>query len=79
MPSRVPPEGYRLEWVPDRDWRLASDVEFETRRCRRMQCLRHPVAALKRANGWWLYCSWHLYGRKIEDGVVLHQRMVLDE
>ena len=67
------PEGYELRWVPEGpDWRLVDEEEHAVRICRRPGCKRSPVAALKRRNsGWWLYCDWHLYGRKIEDGVLL--------
>ena len=61
-------------WVTDRDWEVLSlDT---TLKCRKTTgkplggCSKPAVAELKRRNGWWAYCAGHLYGRKVEDGVV---------
>jgi hypothetical protein len=78
-----PPEGKKVVWVPDDDWRLASPEEQASRKCRRPGCQRPPVAAMLRRRvgrpAWWLYCDWHLYGRRIEAGQVLGRRAVRDE
>lgn len=77
------PEGYRREWARDDDWKIA-DLE---RKCRMKGCQHQAVAALRRAHRsrylnqplgfhWWYYCADHLYGRKIEDGVVKSNRLV---
>lgn len=62
-------------WVPDRRWTTEPEI-IDGKRCRMKvgkgpTCRRPAVAALARRNGWWCYCEEHLYGRKIEDGVVL--------
>jgi len=70
------PEGYHLEWCADENWKVGGDG----RQCRRTFCNNPAVAALKRihAHGfrWWHYCELHLYGRKIENGVVKFRRLV---
>jgi hypothetical protein len=78
-------EGYHEEWVPESEnWRLATSEEMATRKCRRLfgphrpGCGKPPVAALLRGRVWWLYCDEHLYGRRIEDGRVMHRRLVED-
>ncbi len=63
-------EDFRSVWLADQGCRPATRWEWETRKCRRPRCYRHPVMALERSNGWWLYCADHLYGRRIRDGVV---------
>ena len=72
------PEGYRYEWVADGGWRLLS--EHDDRRCRMKKCKNQAIALLQRKHGsgfsWWAYCGEHLYGRKIEDGVVKFRRLV---
>ena len=80
MYSETPaPEGYHREWLPDEGWKLA-DLE---RTCRAKDCESPAVAALRRKHGdgfrWWYYCGSHLYGRKIEDGMVKVYRLVKDE
>ena len=72
------PEGYRWEWRPDEGWSVGG----EGRKCRMLRCPNQAVAALRRHRKptkaaphlpnfqWWHYCADHLYGRKIEDGVV---------
>jgi hypothetical protein len=75
MTEREVPDGHYLEWIPDNEWKLA-DLD---RTCQMKGCHTRAVAALARRhrsknfpNGkqWWYYCESHLYGRKIEDGVV---------
>jgi hypothetical protein len=60
-------------WVPDRLWTTEPEI-IDGRLCRmkvgRASCRRPAVAALARSNGWWCYCAEHLYGRRIENGVV---------
>ena len=74
--TREVPEGYRLEWQPDNDWRIGG----RGRLCSLKSCVRPAVAALKRnwkfGFRWYHYCADHLYGRKIEDGVVYFERLV---
>jgi hypothetical protein len=84
------PEGYHYEWVPEGvDWKVGGDGC----KCRRLRCPNRAVAALLRNQRnpsrlpgapmyirvWWHYCADHLYGRKIENGVVLSQRLVENE
>lgn len=83
------PEGFREEWVPDKDWTTDPGV-VNGKLCRFMAqkkvCRRSAVAALNRGRwtdgrrvpGWWCYCDdpEHLYGRRIVDGVVLWRRLV---
>ena len=60
-------------WVPDDEWGLLAP-SLTPRRCRFMRCRRAAVAAMLRGTRrktWWAYCEDHLYGRKIEGGVVL--------
>lgn len=73
------PNGYRREWCVDDGWKLVSDGHF----CRMKGCQNVAVAALKRTHRgapegfrWWYYCALHLYGRKIEDGLVKSQRLI---
>lgn len=87
------PEGFREEWVPSSGWKLVDEVEGDRYRCRwgggggSRACGRPSVAALNRGrhtwmgrvDQWWHYCAEHLYGRRIENGVVLHRRLVEDE
>ena len=85
-----PPNGYRWEWVeePPDEWRLATPGEMIDRHCRRPGCRRDPAVALRRwthskrglrFSTWWLYCSWHMYGRRLEGGRILRRRAVLIE
>jgi hypothetical protein len=71
------PEGFSIEWVEADPYHERLVWEYEKYRvCRRQGC-KWPVAwALHRSNGWWFYCAEHHYGRKIEDGRLLHQRAV---
>jgi hypothetical protein len=86
--EREVPEGYRLEWYPDDDWQIGGDGRV----CRMTGCKNPAVASLKRSrriqSGYrnrqnsprWHYCADHLYGRKIENGVIVFQRLVrIDE
>jgi hypothetical protein len=75
------PEGYRLEWVLAPNWKIGG----EGRKCRMLRCPNAAVAAMQRKRqtkfaglvlNWWHYCEDHLYGRKIEDGVVKEERLV---
>jgi hypothetical protein len=88
MTEREIPEGYRLEWVPEGDdWKVGG----EGHTCRMKGCRKPAAAALLRRHErggvvsagerfqWFFYCEDHLYGRKIEDGVVKHKRLVEDE
>lgn len=77
------PAGYRYEWVRDPDWKLGGDG----RKCRMKRCANEAVAGFQRGRWtknhgrilvWWHYCADHLYGRKIEDGVVKFRRLVPD-
>jgi hypothetical protein len=71
--------GYRVEWVETEHRRTATAEERE-RKCRRPGCLRAPVMALLRSNGWWLYCDWHMYGSRLTaDGRVVSPRRVPEE
>ncbi len=71
--EEAPPGGYRYVWVAATSWRVADAQEHEGRKCRRPGCQRPPVAALLRSRGWWLYCDWHLYGKRIVNGEVLNR------
>lgn len=77
------PEGYHYEWVPDESWTIYNSI-VAGRKCR--SCGRPAVAALKRRHRhppelyrWWRYCESHLYGRKIEDGIIKVRHLVKDE
>jgi hypothetical protein len=86
-----PLEGFHYEATAEDSlhWRIATDAEHDARRCRwgagggGPGCGRAPVAALNRGwrdrDAWWFYCEEHLYGRWIEDGQVMHWRLVADE
>ena len=74
-------EGYHREWQPDPSWRYGSYY----RKSRQPHCDNLPVADLQRYSfrthrySWWAYCADHLYGRKIENGQVLHNILVKDD
>lgn len=79
--EREIPLGYHEEWVADPNWQEAQFMRI----CRMNGCGNRAVAALKRKHRsspwgfrWWHYCGEHLYGRKIEDGVVKSCRLVPD-
>lgn len=73
------PAGFRWVWAPDDRCRPATVAEHRERRCRRPRCGRPAVMALRRSNGWWLYCERHLYGRRIANGVVQFRKLVPEE
>ena len=78
-------EGYHREWQPDPDWRFGTRYA----KCRQPRCLNPPVAEFDRvfrrhSDGRrmlrpYAYCADHLYGRKIENGQVLHNILVKDD
>jgi len=74
--------GHHWEWVPDEGWRIGGDG----RTCRMPRCQKLAVVKMKRrwrgkgmGHQWWAYCADHMYGRKIENGVVVHRILVKDE
>ena len=77
------PDGYHWEWLPDGEWLVGGGG----RTCSMLRCHNPAVAQLARPRhrgelilvAWFAYCSSHLYGRKIEDGVVKFRRLVKDE
>lgn len=74
------PDSYVVRWVDDDRCRPATHAEYVERECRRPHCHGDPVMAMLRGYGdgarWWLYCREHLYGRRIEDGIVQSPRLV---
>jgi hypothetical protein len=70
MSEIVIQEGY--VWVKDTEWKK---LDYPMR-CRRMLgnprkvCCKETLYALRRSNGYWAYCSDHMYGRRIRDGIV---------
>jgi hypothetical protein len=74
------PEGYRYVWVPDESSRMGG----EGRKCRMLRCPNQAVVAFQRKAfrrlgprfHRWHYSADHLYGRKIEGGVVKVRRLV---
>lgn len=77
----------RKEWVEAPGWRLATDAEASTRRCRWSvadPCRHRVAAALNRGRStragrvdqWWFYCEEHMFGRRIGDGRVEEQVFV---
>lgn len=77
-PLWPPPAGYREDWSPDPDWRLATELEKVSKKCRRTGCC-NPVEAALHRHGWWLYCEGHLYGRRIANGRVEMRYLVPEE
>jgi hypothetical protein len=84
-----PPPGHHWEWRPDPAWRVITP-DRAARSCRwgagyhRRACGQPAAAEMNRrrhnrnrptTDCWWAYCTDHLYGRRITDGVV--QRRVL--
>ena len=72
--------GYHYEWVVDESWHVGGDGL----KCRMKGC-RNPASAwLFRSRRYlghstpvpWHYCESHLYGRKLEDGVIKIRRLV---
>lgn len=81
-PTQEAPEGFHYEWVRDDSFEMA----WLDRTCRQLRCGEPAVVALKRRHGtspfgfrWWFYCAEHMYGRKIDDGVVKMRRLVQNE
>jgi hypothetical protein len=76
-------DGFHMEWRRDDNCRVATVGEYLTRQCRRPKCNGAPVMAMMRGYGqaahWWLYCAEHLYGRRIENGVVEMPKLVQNE
>lgn len=76
------PEGCHWEWLPcGPEWQTPADG----RKCSKAGCLHQAVAMLQRLHkrftsgfAWWGYCADHMYGRKIENGVVKERRLVVD-
>jgi hypothetical protein len=77
-------EGYHHEWRSDPSWRYGTKYT----KCRRRGCLNSPIAEFDRtvrmsrgriARRPYAYCADHLYGRKIENGQVLHSVLVKDD
>lgn len=67
----------RRTWVPDEQW-IALSAKT-TSRCRmiegkaRTRCPNTAVAQFRRGHrsiSWWAYCADHLYGRRLNNGVV---------
>jgi len=77
-----PPDGYRFEPVAEDATKLR--IVSTEQVCRMPGCNRRAVAELNRGyrtkhgrvDSWWAYCEYHLYGRWIEGGHVLHWRLV---
>lgn len=71
--------GYHWEWVPDEGWQIGGD----DRKCRMLRCMNAAAAGFWRRSvkgpQLWRYCADHMYGRKIENGVVVHRILVKDE
>lgn len=77
-------EGYHREWRLDPLWRYGTKYT----KCRQPRCPNLPVAEMdryaRRPNGMdvykrpYAYCANHLYGRKIENGQVMHNILVKD-
>ena len=65
-------ESEQRVWVEDRQWRKL-DVP---KQCRflggspRTKCHNTAAFGLLRSNGVWAYCEEHMYGRRIQDGIV---------
>ena len=64
-------------WVEDRSWVLLG--QYTSLKCRwrsghpLVKCLNRVVAEVmrgRRRQTWWVYCSDHLYGRRVVDGRV---------
>lgn len=78
-------EGYHREWRLDPEWRLGTRFKL----CRQPRCLNPPVAefdrmvrypnSMRQRKQAYAYCEKRLYGRKIENGQVLHNILVKDD
>ncbi|MGH9505267.1 MAG: hypothetical protein ACRD20_20630 [Terriglobales bacterium] len=74
------PEGSHWEWIADDSWMLDESGD----KCSMPRCNNTAVAGFfrkrERRSGrvlaWYRYCVNHLYGRKIEEGIVKFQRLV---
>lgn len=91
-PWSLPPEGFHFEAVQeDSDW---ITPPIGAGRCRgnagsgHRACGAPAVVTLMRRRSWrngysgqtpWDYCAEHMYGRWIEDGKVMHWRLVKDD
>lgn len=91
-PPFTAPEMFGWEAKPSREWRT---LPAETRkRCRRRligrvaadgsyrTCQEPAVAELDRGRRrpmWWAYCADHMYGRWIEEGVVVQWSLTMGE
>jgi hypothetical protein len=90
MTRPAPPEplrGHHWEATAEQEhlkWRLASGKPC---RSGRPSCKRPCVAEINRGvvfpgrarkDRWWAYCEQHLYGRWIENGQIMHWRLVED-
>lgn len=59
-------------WVPDTTFIVDNSGE----KCRDRKCAKKPVARFRRGvvgrqgSGWWWCCEDHLYGRRLNNGVV---------
>jgi hypothetical protein len=84
------PEGYVRVPTPDPEWRLdegycrrfvpKSEGSRATRPCAQpavaaLNRKRHNPHTGKRSDSWWRYCPDHMYGRWIEDGVVMYWKL----
>lgn len=85
MQNPLIPDNY--VWVHNRNWRVIDPSS--TRLCRMLlgpkhkRCPAKAVAELNRGrsnahkhsrtDSWWPYCSAHMFGQKIEGGLVLSQ------
>lgn len=66
--------GFHYEWVPDSDWSLGGNGM----KCRMLGCRKAAVATLMRSHQLssgvrkvpYRYCADHLYGRRINNGIV---------
>lgn len=78
-------EGYHREWRVDTSWRFGTRYT----KCRQTRCPNLPVAEFDRLvrnpnstrirKQPYAYRGEHLYGRKIENGQVLHNILVKDD
>jgi hypothetical protein len=84
-----PPAGYHWEpFQEGRRWRLVTGKQCRMRLNRHITCARPAVAEFARQrrlssgkaiDAWWAYCEEHLYGRWIENGVIMYWKLVEDQ